>query len=153
MLFRSRYSLPSHVRRHTVTWGFTRTSSTSCRRLGGLVNANVRVRSEASRLNPRPGLPPLNTLQALPHSEVSVPVWAAVAYLIAGPTVGTYYLNLYALRSVPSSTVALFVYLQPFITTAAAMVFLGETPGIRALISAIIAFAGVWLAARPRAAG
>lgn len=95
-----------------------------------------------------PVFPPLATLQSPPHADFAIPVWLAIAYLVAGPTVGTYYLNLYALRSVSSSTVALFVYLQPFITTAAAVFFLGETPGIRTAISASIAFAGVWLAGR-----
>lgn len=100
------------------------------------------------------GLPTLPAWDAVAGvgAQMEVPVWATMIYIIAGPTVGAYYLNLYALRAVPSSTVALFIYLQPFVTTALSIPLLGEIPGPRTLICAVISFVGVWLATRPAAA-
>jgi len=41
--------------------------------------------------------------------------WVAFVFSILGATVGTYSLNYYALTRVPSSQVALFIYLQPLV--------------------------------------
>lgn len=75
-------------------------------------------------------------------------VWAALAAIVIGPTVGTYWLNLFALRTVPSSVVAIFIYLQPVVAALLAAPFLGERPTARTGLSAAITFAGVLLASR-----
>lgn len=84
----------------------------------------------------------------LPTVQAPLNAWLALIYVVIGPTIGTYYLNLYALKEVPASTVALFIYLQPFITTLTAMTLLGESPGSQALLSGLLSFAGVYLATR-----
>jgi drug/metabolite transporter (DMT)-like permease len=91
---------------------------------------------------PFTGLPPLTGHDA--HA------WIAVACIVLGPTIGTYWLNLFALRTVPSSVVALFVYLQPFVAAALALPLLGERPTVRALAASLLTFSGVWVATRPR---
>lgn len=82
-------------------------------------------------------------------SGASTGAWLAVTFVVLGPTIASYWLNLYALRTVSASVVALFVYLQPSIATVLAVPILGERPGARLFISAGITFAGVWLATRP----
>jgi drug/metabolite transporter (DMT)-like permease len=80
--------------------------------------------------------------------------WAAIAYIILGPTVLTYFLVSYALVRVPASTVASFIYLQPLVAGLLAVLFLGEPLTPRTLGAAALIFAGVALAAsaarRPR---
>lgn len=87
----------------------------------------------------------------LPHTEgVSAAAWLAGAYIVLGPTVGTYGLNLYALRRVPASVVALFIYLQPFVAGALAWPMLDERPTMRMLAAAAVTFTGVGIAVRRR---
>lgn len=72
----------------------------------------------------------------------------AAAFIVLGPTIASYWLNLFALRTVPASVVALFIYLQPSIAAALAVPLLGERPTLRLGLSAALTFAGVWLAQR-----
>ena len=94
---------------------------------------------------PFAGLPPLAV--ADPRA------WAAMAWVLGACTIGTYGLNLYALRTLPSSTVAVLIYLQPFVATALALPLLGEAPSWRMVTAGALTFAGVWIATRaPRTA-
>ena len=94
-----------------------------------------------------PGLISLSQIQL---SDVSLKVWIEVAYIIVLPTAITYYLNAWALARVPPSTVAVYIYLQPLIAFVVAPIVLGETVGIRALISSLLIFAGVFIVTRSR---
>lgn len=80
----------------------------------------------------------------LPH--VSLSGWLAVLWIIALPTVAAYYLNVWAMLHVESSTVSTFVYLQPVLTAAMAISILGERPSARIIPSAILIAAGVAVA-------
>lgn len=71
--------------------------------------------------------------------------WGALAFLVLGPTIGAYGLNLYALRVVPPSTVALWIYVQPIVAAALAVPVLGERPTPIFLASAGLTFLGMWL--------
>lgn len=71
--------------------------------------------------------------------------WGALAFLVLGPTIGAYGLNLYALRVVPPSTVALWIYVQPIVAAALAVPVLGERPTPVFLVSAALTFLGMWL--------
>jgi drug/metabolite transporter (DMT)-like permease len=76
--------------------------------------------------------------------------WAIAegAFLVLGPTVLAYGLSAYALERLESSTVASFVYLQPLVTAALAIPLLGERPGPRTGVGALLICAGVVLAGR-----
>lgn len=76
--------------------------------------------------------------------------WSALAFIIAGPTVGAYVLNNTALRTVPSSTVGAFIYLQPLFATSSAAWLLGEKLTWRLVPAAAAVFTGVWLVVRRR---
>ncbi len=88
-------------------------------------------------------------LTGLPSVSVEDPrAWAALVWVVLGPTIGTYWLNLVALRVLPSSTVALLIYLQPFVAAALALPLLGEAPTWAMCVAACITFAGVRMATR-----
>jgi len=75
--------------------------------------------------------------------------WGALAFIVLGPTIGTYFLNLFALRSLPSSVVAVFVCLQPLVTGLLASVLLGEIVTARILLAGGLTVVGVIIATRP----
>lgn len=74
--------------------------------------------------------------------------WASLAFILVGPTIGTYFLNAYALRRVDASLVALFIGLQPIIGATGAWVVLGTVPTARTVIAAVVIILGVLLASR-----
>lgn len=69
-------------------------------------------------------------------------------YIIVGPSVLAYLLNARVLRHVPSSTVAIFTYVQPLFTAVAAYFILDAPLQWRVVPAAALVFAGVWLVAR-----
>ena len=73
--------------------------------------------------------------------------WAVLAWIVVMPTVLAYYLNVWALRRVESSVVAVYVYLQPVVTALLAGPVLGERLSPRLLPAAGLIFAGVALSA------
>lgn len=74
---------------------------------------------------------------------VSAGSWAAILYIVVLPTVGAYYLNVYALKRVESSVVSVFVYLQPVLTAVLAVWLLDEHLSPRLIPAALLIFAGV----------
>jgi len=94
--------------------------------------------------------PGLISLRQIQLGSVSWTVWIEVAYIILLPTAITYYLNAWALARVPPSTVAVYIYVQPLIAFVVAPIVLGEALGVRALISSVLIFAGVFIVTRSR---
>jgi drug/metabolite transporter (DMT)-like permease len=78
---------------------------------------------------------------------MSTLTWAALAWIVLLPTVTAYYLNVWALRQVESSVVAVFIYLQPMVTAALAIPILGETIPARMIPAAVLIFTGVGMTA------
>lgn len=70
---------------------------------------------------------------------------AALIYIVAVPTVAAYLLNAVALRAVPASLVAIYIYVQPVIGAALAALLLGERPTMATLLAAGAIFAGIAL--------
>jgi drug/metabolite transporter (DMT)-like permease len=83
-----------------------------------------------------------------PTDRATLPQALAAAGVVLGPTIGSYWLNLYALRTVPASVVAVFIYLQPPIAALMAFPLLGERPTSTVFASAALTFVGVWLSTR-----
>jgi len=88
------------------------------------------------------GLVPLSR----PLTLLSVSGWLAVAWIIVLPTVVAYYLNVWAMLHVESSTVSTAVYLQPVMTAIMAAAILGERVSPRIIPSALLIAAGVGVA-------
>ena len=76
--------------------------------------------------------------------------WASLAFIVLGATVGTYALNAYALARAESSLVAVYIYLQPLVSAAAAAFFLDQHLTGRTLLAGAIIGFGVYLS-MPRA--
>lgn len=85
-------------------------------------------------------------LAATDLSALSAATWAAVAYIVLFPSVVTYYLNNWALRRLPSSTVASYVYLQPLVAAALAVPILGEPVTAFTLAAGLAIVGGIWVA-------
>lgn len=76
-------------------------------------------------------------------SELSLPTWLAVVYIILVPTVGAYYLNSWAITRVPPSVVAIYIYFQPLLAFGLAPLVLGESWNARTIVACVLIFAGV----------
>ncbi|MEO5511224.1 MAG: DMT family transporter, partial [Longimicrobiales bacterium] len=87
-----------------------------------------------------------DTIALAPH--ISWNTFAALLWIIVFPSVGGYYLNMWALTIVESSVVSTFVYLQPIGTALLAMHFLGEDPSMRIVPAVALIFLGVMVAIR-----
>ena len=84
-------------------------------------------------------------LQSVAWSVLPGTIWLALAWIVATASLAAYALNAYALRHVPASTVAAFVYLQPLITGVTQGRVLGARPGWQVLVAAGVIFVGVAL--------
>jgi drug/metabolite transporter (DMT)-like permease len=99
------------------------------------------------------GTPPLVAL-ALPElrgfdpGAATAGTWALGAYIIVFPTVVAYLLNTWALRRAPSSTVALFIYVQPPLAALMSRFWLGEVPGRRDALAFLLVAAGIAVVVR-----
>jgi drug/metabolite transporter (DMT)-like permease len=90
------------------------------------------------------GLLPFGSLAVLsefPGSSLTARL--AMVWIIIFPTIAAYYLNMWALTVVESSVVSTFVYLQPIMTAALAILILHERPTPRLIPAALLIFAGV----------
>ncbi len=80
---------------------------------------------------------------------VNATIWWLVAYVVIGPTIGAYFLNMWALRRASSNTVATFMYLQPlFAAVVAPLVLPGESLTVRTLAAGLTIFAGLGMVLR-----
>jgi len=81
---------------------------------------------------------------------VSPMAWLNLGLVVAGPTVGAYLLQAWALRHADSSSVAVYTYVQPILASILGAIFLAETLRGVVVAAAVLIFAGVWLATSPR---
>lgn len=94
------------------------------------------------------GVVPLGLLSLRGFSPAGVRplVWWWVAFIVVGPTILTYLLNVWALRRASPNMVAAFIYLQPLFTAAVAPLLLaGEAITPRAALAGCAIFAGLAL--------
>jgi drug/metabolite transporter (DMT)-like permease len=77
--------------------------------------------------------------------------WTAIAYIALFPTVGTYFLNVFALKRAPSSLVAIYIYLQPIVGALMAALKLHERPSAATFAGAGLIGCGTWLVTRAAA--
>lgn len=92
------------------------------------------------------------SLVALPDWRVfewpamTLGLWQCAIYAIVAGTFLTYLLNNWVLAYTEASRVAIFIYLQPVVTTLLAWWYFGETITLRTLAGSGFIFAGVYLA-------
>ena len=86
----------------------------------------------------------------LDWAALPLEAWLLIAYAVVFPTVTAYFLNYWALARVESSSVALFIYLQPVLAATISAVWLGEPLTPRLFASSGLVFLGVLFATRRR---
>jgi drug/metabolite transporter (DMT)-like permease len=68
-----------------------------------------------------------------------------MAFAIVGGTFFTYFLNIWALSHARSSSVALFIYVQPIVASLLAWGWMGQVPTIRTVTASALIFVGMIL--------
>jgi drug/metabolite transporter (DMT)-like permease len=81
-------------------------------------------------------------------AQVDESGWLAVVYIALFPTVGTYFLNVYALKRAPASLVAIYIYLQPLVGALLAALKLHERPSPHTFAGAALIGCGTWMVTR-----
>lgn len=77
--------------------------------------------------------------------SLSATCWGALGYIVIFPSVGTYFLNGWALKRAPSSLVAIYIYLQPLVGALLAAAVLDERPTAVTYGGGLLIGAGIWL--------
>ncbi len=86
-------------------------------------------------------------------SDATPGSYGSLVYVLIGPTLIAYLLNMVALARVRASTAAAWIYVQPLIAATAAIFVLGERPSWRTVVAAVAIFGGLWMVlhfGRPR---
>jgi len=81
-------------------------------------------------------------------NEIPRDAWIALIVVILGPTVAAYLLNAWSLARAESTLVAAYTYVQPFVASLLATVFLGEIISASIAGAAVLIFVGVYLSGR-----
>lgn len=81
-------------------------------------------------------------------NDIPPVAWFALITVILGPTVAAYLLNAWALARAESTLVAAYTYVQPFVASILATIFLGETIRASIAVAAALIFVGVYLSSR-----
>ncbi|MDG2371778.1 MAG: EamA family transporter [Flavobacteriaceae bacterium] len=72
-------------------------------------------------------------------------IWR-MSFVVIGTTFLTYLLNIYALKTLPASTIGAFIYLQPLIAIIYAIISGNDTLDLVKIIAILLVFSGVALA-------
>ncbi|MCB0638335.1 MAG: DMT family transporter [Lewinella sp.] len=78
-------------------------------------------------------------------SALTTGAWVAVGYVLLGTTFLTYLLNALALRTVPASTVSIYIYLQPLFAVIIALSMGKDQLDVVKIGSGLLIFLGVFL--------
>lgn len=92
-------------------------------------------------------------LIAVDWASFPPPVWLSVFYVLLFATVAAYSLNAFALQTVNPSTVSIYIYLQPILAAAIALILLQDTLDWVKVASAVMIFAGVYLVSYQKKGG
>ena len=75
--------------------------------------------------------------------RIPLNAWLWLVYIVLVPTVGSYFLNAWALMRVTPGIVAIYIYLQPLMAFGLAPLVLGERLNSRTIVACVLIFAGV----------
>lgn len=78
-------------------------------------------------------------------------IWR-IGFVIVGTTFLTYMLNVYALKTLPATTIGAFTYLQPIITIVYAVITGNDFLDSIKILACILVFTGVYLVSKKRVA-
>ena len=83
-------------------------------------------------------------------NELSSETISALLFVVIATTFIVYFLNTYALKTLSSSVVSMYIYLQPFLATVIAIVLGKDELTVIKIISASLIITGVYLASRKK---
>lgn len=83
------------------------------------------------------------------YGTFPVGIWFSIMYVLVLVTAAAYLLNAYALSKVTPSTVGFYVYFQPLIAAAAAIILGEDTLDVVKISAAILLFIGVYFVNKP----
>jgi drug/metabolite transporter (DMT)-like permease len=89
-----------------------------------------------------------NQFTAIPWNTMPASILWATAFVVIGTTFFAYLLNTMALAHLSASVVGIYIYLQPLLASAFAMLVGQDTPTIQKAISALLIFSGVFLVSK-----
>lgn len=84
-------------------------------------------------------------MPAIDWSHIPSKIYWEIAFVIIGTTFLAYLLNIYALKTVSSTTVSFYIYLQPLVATASAIILGSDQPNRHLFFAALLIFLGVYL--------
>ena len=87
----------------------------------------------------------LGQMPAIEWQAMPTKIFWEIGFVIVGTTFLAYLLNIFALKTVSSTTVSFYIYLQPLIATGAAIVWGSDRPTREMLYAAALIFLGVYL--------
>ncbi len=93
----------------------------------------------------------LKEVLEMPFESIPVTGYLSIAYVVVFVTFGTYILNIFAIKVLKPTTVAVFIYFQPFLASIVAT-FLGtDSIDTVKIIATVLIFTGVYLvSAKPK---
>lgn len=86
-----------------------------------------------------------NELKLVNWNEIPLDVSLKIGFVVVFSTFFTYLLNLISMRNLKPTTVAVFIYLQPFFATIFAIGLGKDNLNVVKIVSAILIFVGVYL--------
>lgn len=76
-------------------------------------------------------------------------VWISAVWVVLGTTFIAYLLNTFALKALSPAIVSAYIYTQPILAAAIALLFGKDEINLLKIVSAVVIFAGVYLASLP----
>lgn len=87
----------------------------------------------------------LNDVLAIQWHYIPTPIYLSIAFVLIFTTFFAYLLNIIALKSLKPTTLSAFIYLQPLIASAYALLTNKDSLNVIKIIAAILIFSGVYL--------
>jgi len=84
-------------------------------------------------------------LQQVQWHTFPADIWLCVIFVLLFTTILAYLLNIYAMRKVSAALVGVYIYVQPVVATALAMLFAKDELTLSKIIAAALIFTGVYL--------
>lgn len=91
------------------------------------------------------GLPEVLEMQ---FTKIPTSGYLSIAYVVVFVTFGTYLLNIYAIKILKPTTVAVFVYFQPLLATIIAIITGTDSIDVIKIAAALFIFAGVYMVSK-----
>lgn len=87
----------------------------------------------------------LKQVLEMPFESIPISGYLSIAYVVVFVTFGTYLLNIFAIKILKPTTVAVFIYFQPFLTSIIAVILGTDTIDLVKVVATILVFIGVYL--------